>query len=83
MNNQMRRRCIGGCGREVLTHRGAECRKCSKKRIHAGQQHLARLKRSKTSEQRRMKTLNRQATAKAERRARELALRSWIRQQFA
>ena len=32
----LRKPCIGNCGREVLVKLGAECRKCRKKRLHAG-----------------------------------------------
>lgn len=40
-----RMKCIGGCGREVLPKLGAECRKCRRRRVHAGQKRMLRVKR--------------------------------------
>lgn len=36
MNNKFRIPCMHGCGRMVLKKLGAECRKCRRKRVHAG-----------------------------------------------
>lgn len=45
-----RKPCIGGCGREVLVVLGGECRKCRRKRIHAGARRIALLARAKKSQ---------------------------------
>ena len=45
----MRQTCIGNCGRMVLPTLGAECRKCRKKRLHAGLKRIKKLERANKS----------------------------------
>jgi len=42
----MRADCNGGCRRLVLVKQGAECRKCRRKRTHAGAKRLFKLRRA-------------------------------------
>lgn len=46
----IRQPCIGGCGREVPKRLGGECRKCRRKRIHAGLKRVLRVKRSQRAD---------------------------------
>lgn len=42
---KIREKCIGNCGREVLVKLGAECRKCRRKRLHAGLKRIKKVQR--------------------------------------
>lgn len=50
-----RQKCIGGCGREVLKELGGECRKCRRKRLHAGAKRLYKIRHSEAVEKRQSK----------------------------
>lgn len=42
----LREKCIGNCGRLVLVKLGAECRKCRRRRVHAGLKRVKKLERA-------------------------------------
>ena len=46
----LRKPCIGNCGRDVLVALGAECRKCRKKRIHAGLKRIKKIEKAQKAE---------------------------------
>lgn len=47
--------CMGGCGRLVIKKKGAECRKCRKIRLHAGQKLIKRHEKEARAEEWRAK----------------------------
>jgi hypothetical protein len=47
---ELRKPCIGKCGRLVMVKLGAECRKCRRRRKHAGLKRIMKLQKAKKAE---------------------------------